>query len=371
MPAITFETSPFTHKVLNYFIESATFVVEGIMQPIVGRQEEHKTPEPCGQIIVSIIPFPSSVHLKNSEFSTKRTQMETTSSSHGLQFHGRSISLPSRLYPTPENIEAELNKLRTWETTTSSSPPSSKSIRARLLMVSELYESLQELVQSPSTQRALLQQNRAIVEEALEGSLVFLDLCGNIQGVIHMVKDKVKELQSALRRKGGDSSIEGDITDFLSFIKRVKKEATKSLRKLKQMENTPPVFHEIDVYSSMVIRVMREVSAITILALRPVLAFLSCPALKNNKSSGWALISRLVLNKSAIPSHETIGDNLGSVDAVLASLQGIIKINGDLQMARKRLQNLDAEIEGLETGLDCLYRHLIQSRVSLLNILTC
>ncbi|XP_031116866.1 uncharacterized protein LOC116020535 [Ipomoea triloba] len=297
--------------------------------------------------------------------------METTSSSHGLQFHGRSISLPSRLYPTPENIEAELNKLRTWETTTSSSPPSSKSIRARLLMLAELYESLQELVESPSTQRALLQQNRAIVEEALEGSLVFLDLCGNIQGVIHMVKDRVKELQSALRRKGGDSSIEGDITDFLSFIKRVKKEATKSLRKLKQMENRPPVFHEIDVYSSMVIRVMREVSAITILALRPVLAFLSCPALKNNKSSGWSLISRLMLNKSAIPSNEMIGDNLGILDATIASLQGIIKINGDLQIARKRLQNLDAEIEGLETGLDCLYRHLIQSRVSLLNILTC
>ncbi|XP_019177197.1 PREDICTED: uncharacterized protein LOC109172497 [Ipomoea nil] len=296
--------------------------------------------------------------------------MEAISASHGLQYHGRSISLPSRLYPTPENIEAELDKLRTWETT-SSSPPSSKSIRAGLLMLAELYESLQELVQSPSTQRALLQQNRAIVEEALEGSLVFLDFCGNIQGVIRMVKDKVKELQSALRRKGGDSSIEGDITDFLSFIKRVKKEATKSLRRLKQMENRPPVFHEIDVYSSMVIRVMREVSAITISALRPVLAFLSCPSVKNNKSSGWSLISRLVLNKSAVPSSEMVGGNLGSVDATIASLQGIIKINGDLQMARKRLQNFDAEIEGLETGLDCLYRHLIQSRVSLLNILTC
>lgn len=300
--------------------------------------------------------------------------MEATTASHGLQYHGRSISLPSRLCPTPENIEAELNKLRTWEAT-SSSPPSSKSIQAGLLMLAELYNSLQELVQSPSTQQALLQQNKAIVEEALEGSLVLLDSCGNIQGLIHMVKDKVKELQSALRRKGGDSSIEGDISNFLSFIKRVKKEATKSLRRLKQMENRPPVFHEIDLYSSMVIRVLREVSAITISALRPVLAFLSCPAVKNNKSSGWSLISRLMLNKSAVPSIEMIGDNLGSVDAALASLQGIIKINGDfradVQMARKRLQNLDAEIESLETGLDCLYRHLIQSRVSLLNILTC
>lgn len=41
-----------------------------------------------------------------------------------------------------------------------------------------------------------------------------------------------------------------------------------------------------------------------------------------------------------------------------------------LQSANKRLEAVEIAIEDLEAELDCMFRRLIQTRVSLLNILT-
>ena len=85
--------------------------------------------------------------------------MENSSASSGLQYHLRSISLPSRLHhPHSIKIESELHKLKTWETLlVSPAPLSAETVRTGLVGLADLYICVEELISSPITQQALLQ----------------------------------------------------------------------------------------------------------------------------------------------------------------------------------------------------------------------
>ncbi|OIT28718.1 PREDICTED: uncharacterized protein LOC109212305 [Nicotiana attenuata] len=282
----------------------------------------------------------------------------------------RSISLPSRLNPNGLKIEAELDKLKNLET----SSHRAETIQAGVLGLVELYNCVQELIQCPNTQKALVQhQNGAFVEEALEGSLELLESCDTIRNLFRMNKEQVQHLQSALRRKGADSSIEKDISNYFIFRKNMKKEIVKNLRRLKQMENRvgSSVFWDIEQHLSMVIRVLREVTAVTTSLFKAMLVFLSYQDTKI-KPKGWSIISKLMITKSASSQGGQIFSGMGSIDVALASLREQIRNNEtkvDVNVARRRLQTLDSSIEGFEAGLQSLYKQLIRSRVSFLNIL--
>ncbi|KAG5530100.1 hypothetical protein RHGRI_030461 [Rhododendron griersonianum] len=187
-----------------------------------------------------------------------------------------------------------------------------------------------------------------------------------------MVKQNVQDLQSVLRRKGGDLAIERNINAYNSTRKRVKKESAKCLRALKKMEDQiePRTLSGVNYHLSNVIRVFREVIFVTISVLRLLFLFLSMPADSTTRSGGWSLIKKLVVTR---PRGDKTVNEFGSVDVALQSMHGCIRNddipNIDVQITRRRLEALGNSMEGLESGLDCLYRKLIRSRVSLLNVL--
>ncbi|XP_038723239.1 uncharacterized protein LOC120015088 [Tripterygium wilfordii] len=305
----------------------------------------------------------------NSLVKREAADMESSSAVH---IPVRSISLPSRLQPTFHNIESELRKLRSWESTV---PSGSETIQLRLVRVAGLYNCLQELIHSPLTQKALHRhQYPNLVEEAFDGSVELLDVCGNARDLFFMMKEHVNDLQSALRRRGGSSSIEGNIQAYICFRKKViKKDITKCIKTLKRMEtNDIESFPVMDSdHLSFLVKVIREVRAITRSMLRSLMLFLSVPVMKT-KGSGWLLVSKLLLTSER--SQKTLNE-LGAVDAAVYTIHGQIRRNNDdakvdVQEVQKRLERLDGRIKGFEGELDCLFRCLIQNRVSLLNLVT-
>ncbi|PON49982.1 selection/upkeep of intraepithelial T-cells protein [Parasponia andersonii] len=287
----------------------------------------------------------------------------------------RSISLPSREHPCSVRIEALLNHLKAYQFS-SSVPFEFETIQTSLVALAELYNCLEELIGSPSTQQALLSTiHGKLVEQALEGSITLLDTCNMARDLLLTTKEHVQTLQSALRRKGGDSTFETDIHSYLCFRKKAKKDIAKCLGGLKRIETKVIASQALDLGHdlSMVERTLRETSSITVYIFRFLLKFMAMPA-PSAKASGWSLISKLMRVKLLSSEKEEKMVNLvGCVDVCLHSLMGNIQTNesrAQLKMTQRMLETLNSSSEGLMTGLDCMFRCLVQNRVSLLNILT-
>ncbi|KAL5821074.1 hypothetical protein ACOSQ3_022956 [Xanthoceras sorbifolium] len=129
-----------------------------------------------------------------------------------------------------------------------------------------------DLLNVASTQQVLsyridqLNNKKCIIDELLDGSVMILDTCGITRDVFLRLKEHVQALNSALRRRKGDySSIENNITSYVCFRKKTKKENNKLITTLKQMDNkfatlmSPPLLdHHQDhqQHFSAVIRVL-------------------------------------------------------------------------------------------------------------------
>ncbi|XP_019421905.1 PREDICTED: uncharacterized protein LOC109331695 [Lupinus angustifolius] len=279
----------------------------------------------------------------------------------------RSISLPIRVHPFSQRVEALLNHLKPHHSQSLSSNIclDSETIQSDLLVLSELYNCMEELFHSPQTQQALVHyQDGKLVEDALSGSVILLDACGSARDLLMVLKEHVQSLQSAIRRRKGDSSIENSISAYDSFRKKAKKEISKQFGKLKKMENK--VNFNISLINQdqqliFLAKVLREASNITISILCSLLLFMSMPALRISKGS--SLISKLKPIRLFSSQKEQKNTINGVADLNIALNKG------EVQGAFRLLETLNVSIDGLEGGIDCIFRCLVKNRVSFLNML--
>ncbi|KAK7307446.1 hypothetical protein VNO77_40522 [Canavalia gladiata] len=305
----------------------------------------------------------------------KRASISTFSPKHSRGYGIRSISLPTRSHPSTVRIEEELNKLKSWEASSSSQV---ERILFGLSGLAELHKFIEDLLKLPLTQQALSHHhNQKWVDELLECPVRFLDILGETRDAIMLMKGNVGELQSALRRrKVGDSVIESHVYAYWSQRRNTRKECTKSLLLLKQKDGSfgasPPL--DLNHHLSAVVRVLREASLITSSIFQSLVVFLSSPILKS-KLNKWAFVSKL-MHKGVLQcnNHEENMNELEKVDLVLCRMV-MDNPNKDfeaenIQSAHKELEAVVVVIEGLENGLDCLFKRLINTRVSFLNIVS-
>uniref|UniRef100_A0A0E0ENV3 Uncharacterized protein n=1 Tax=Oryza meridionalis TaxID=40149 RepID=A0A0E0ENV3_9ORYZ len=157
----------------------------------------------------------------------------------------------------------------------------------------------------------------------MEYSLELLDLCSAMNEVFTELKSIIQDLQVSLR-KGDDAVVQAKIMSYIRLVKKVKKHSKKTVKKVAS-----------DKEDSKMIKLLSNAREITTSLFESTLDLLS----KQIATPKLSLISKAFQKKNAVICNE------------------------------EQLQVLECCIADLEAGAGLLFRRLVQTRVTLLNIL--
>ncbi|KAF6172480.1 hypothetical protein GIB67_006993 [Kingdonia uniflora] len=281
------------------------------------------------------------------------------------RYQVRSVSLPARSHLSILRIEEELNKLKQAP----SSPPTAETICIALLGLKKLYERVQDFLQLPVNQQG---HNDKWVDEVLDGPVGLLDMCDITKNILLQTKVHAQDIQSGLCRRSGESSLESTVCAYRCNRKKMKKEITKCLAALKRMETkfcSTPIVELGHHLSVVVIRLLRDISGITISIFQSLMTFMSM-----STSKPKCLLTKLLHIRQVKCEEQEVTNMVAIVDIALRGLCGNV-VNKDVlmksvQLAQENLTALEVCIEGFEDRLEVLFKCLIQTRISLLNNLS-
>ncbi|CAH8286473.1 unnamed protein product [Eruca vesicaria subsp. sativa] len=267
----------------------------------------------------------------------------------------RSTSLTSRSHPSTIGIEGALSKVETLNATTSSS----ESILMGLASLEDLYDRVEEFLKMGSTQRVMSSDGSEFVEEMLDESLRLMDTCSVSRELMVETQEHVRDLQSCVRRKkvtgGGGDQLDVAISSYVGFRKNMRKEAKKLLGTLKKISDGSSSYDNEHLVA--VIDVLRRVVSVSVVVLKSLLVFL--PGRQSNMKN--KLASLLVKKKY---NHDATKNELDTLDYAIC--RDFCSYD-DLQ---KKLVEVEVSIGGFEKCLEGLFRKLIRTRASLLNIIS-
>ncbi|XP_058780859.1 uncharacterized protein LOC131654954 [Vicia villosa] len=281
-------------------------------------------------------------------------------------FHGRSISLPSRPHPLILKCTQHLETLLKFSNETFSS----SLLFHKIDGLRDLIECAENLIQLPLTQDALVHEHQENwVNNLLDGSLRLLDVCSAAKDAVIHTKECTRELQSIIRRRGGGTEVTAEAKKFLTSRKIVRKAISKVLTNLKgNTIGCNRLSTNKDHQSVALINLFQDVEVATLSTFQRILQYIS--GTTHSKSNSWGSISKLIQPKRVACSLVADESEFAQVDVALQSFlftktRKVEAIN-DLQ---NHLEKTESCIQDLEEGLEFLFRRLIKIRVSILNIL--
>ncbi|KAL2926600.1 tRNA(Glu)-specific nuclease WapA [Bienertia sinuspersici] len=267
----------------------------------------------------------------------------------------RAILLKDLTHPIVEQLEQNLCRLRSSQAVSTSS-----SLNKTLTNLKDLYCSVDELLQLPLNQQAISQNvNSKWVEQVLEESLRLLDVCTTSRDVLVQSKQCLQDIQSVLRRRcSGELNITNEVAQYLNTRRSAKKLIKKSLKNIKETEQTNK--------DNAIESVLKDVNTITLDVFKSTLSYIGGSKVGSQKSK-WSLVSKL-MNRDSNKDATTTTNEFDVVDATFESIIRQKNKNG-VENLRSELMTLEFELQSLDEVLDSLFRHLVKTRATLLNIL--
>ncbi|KAF7053076.1 hypothetical protein CFC21_061072 [Triticum aestivum] len=242
-----------------------------------------------------------------------------SSSIRNMACHQRSASLPSIAHSSESKVEAELQGLESCISSPSATIDTMCCGYARL---GDIYKCMEEIMGLPSNQVGLsFPQNKKMVEEELERSLLLIDLCNSMQENLAELKMSTQELQLVLKR-GDDAAVQLKVESFIRLAKQAQKP-------FKNMTSSKASGEDCRL-----VRLLAEAREMSVCLLESTSQLLP-KQFATTKGSKWSLIQK----------RKVVCDE-------------------------EQLQVLERSMGDLANGVELLFRRLIQSRVLLLNILS-
>ncbi|KAJ1290679.1 hypothetical protein BS78_02G264100 [Paspalum vaginatum] len=244
----------------------------------------------------------------------------------------RSTSLPVRPHALVQEVEDELQRLRSG---------ASASAPAALLAgrLGDAYGRIEELVRLPGGRGALSSARwRGAVEAELDASVALLDLCQRARDAAASAKQHVRAARGAVRR--GDAALaKAAVRWYVRCLAKAGKQASAK----RALARRAPA----DADTPAAVKVLSDAVAVTVAVLQRAMASLSARAVDARKSK-WRVASKLLRSDWSLGACKDLdGDD-----------------------AATTLQELEDSVEAVESGLEHLFRQIVQSRVALLNALT-
>ncbi|OMO85494.1 hypothetical protein COLO4_21598 [Corchorus olitorius] len=270
--------------------------------------------------------------------------------------HARSNSLASKSHPLVSDVEDQLRRLKASEATTSS--PSI--VGQNLAALKDLHESADNLLQlGYFTQKSFSKEGHGkYVEDMLDGSVRLLDICSSSKDALSQIKTCIHGLESSLRRRNAcEFSLATEIRNYFISRKQVNKMVCKCFGNVKRMQkqrNAAIIDNDHDFVA--LVSLLKEVEEVSLTVFESLLSFVCSP---KSKATNWSLVSKLIQSKPVSCEID------GALEDLLKTKPGK---SFDVTQGLKALKDLGSTIEELEDGMESVFRCLIKTRVSLLNI---
>ncbi|XP_078161469.1 uncharacterized protein LOC144556863 [Carex rostrata] len=251
-------------------------------------------------------------------------------------YHVRSVSLPCRSHPLISNLEEQIRAVRSLAT---SSDSSLAWIDAGLSQIKRLHSALNDFL-SLSETKNVLQRGTASTEHLLDNLLYLVDSYGSLLSTIATLKQQLFEVQSAFRRC--DSNL---LASSLKSQRRTEKELRRLASSLRTSNKYSPLETASDAPEAEIFGLLKEATIAT--------------------SAVSVVLFNRVVAVSTIASTAAVSSASSRIVGPFAK-----KVSKEerAMAAFKKLEELEECVKIFESGSEKVFRSLVNSRVSLLNI---
>ncbi|KAL9231889.1 hypothetical protein vseg_007052 [Gypsophila vaccaria] len=278
--------------------------------------------------------------------------------------HFRSISLPTTSHAISTQFDEQLSRLVLSKSATTSCSSLSQSVSTLI----GLYECVDELLVRPANQQVIARNCQAKwIDDVLEGSLRLLDVCYVSRDALLQTKESLQRVESLLRRRScGEVSIRKGVSQYMNSRKKVKKGIRQCLKNMNKNDTVDRTCVTVSLVS-----VFKNIEAVTGDVFNALLNHISGGKTRSSKGT-MSLVVRLMSHVSDSDKREPCSE-FENIDAQLRSFVSR-KMSGisttQLEKTRFQMGKLEYEIEEVVEELECLFRHLLKTRVTLLNLLS-